>query len=218
MEDKRKSGMKRAGIIVLIAVMLVILIALLFAFRGKRSSTAPEESPKPVIEEAGSVAPAASIEPEASSTPETDEKTERDPEPVETDSNDSSESEQESKQEESPAEEGHEHLWRPIYTTVHHEEKSHIETVTVRAAWDEEVYGSEAAVCCSCGFFTSDANAMLEHIREAHDGNAGYSMQPVLTEVIHHDAVTEPRVVVDSPAWDEEVISHYICSCGEVRK
>ena len=90
-----------------------------------------------------------------------------------------------------------------------------METVTVQPAWDEEVMGESMAVCSSCGFAASDTGAIYDHIWDTHDGNAGYSVVPIVVDTIHHDAVTEQQVVVDSPAWDEEVISAYVCSCGE---
>ena len=111
--------------------------------------------------------------------------------------------------------EEHVHNWQAVYTTIKHEEKGHMETVTVTPAWDEEEY-AEVTVCSVCGYVGADVPF---HVMDAHDGNGGYYSEPRPTgNVIHHEAVTEERWIVDSPAYEEQVIDHYYCTCGETKK
>lgn len=106
----------------------------------------------------------------------------------------------------------HQHSWQPVYKTVHHDEKGHYETVVVQAAWDEQEYELRT-VCNACGYMGSD---VPEHIMFDHDGAGSYGSIPVATgNTIHHEAVTEQQWVVDAPAYDEQVIDGYKCSCGQ---
>lgn len=106
----------------------------------------------------------------------------------------------------------HQHNWQPVYKTVHHDEKGHYETVVVQAAWDEPEYELRT-VCNACGYMGSD---VPDHIWIAHDGAGSYGSIPVATgNTIHHDEVTEQRWVVDTPAYDEQVVAGYKCSCGQ---
>lgn len=111
-------------------------------------------------------------------------------------------------------EDEHQHSWTPVYTTVHHEESGHYETVTIQAAYDEQEM-MWITICNVCGYNGSDVDL---HILSTHEGKGSYHSEQVPTgNVIHHDAVTEQRYIVDSPAYDEQVISHYVCSCGQTR-
>lgn len=106
----------------------------------------------------------------------------------------------------------HQHSWQPVYKTVHHDEKGHYETVVVQAAWDEEKL-RYTDVCNVCGYQGSN---VADHIWDAHDGSGSYHNEGFPTgEYIHHEAVTEQRWVVDTPAYDEQVIAGYKCSCGQ---
>lgn len=106
----------------------------------------------------------------------------------------------------------HQHNWQPVYKTAHHDEKGHYETVVVQAAWDEPEYELRT-VCNACGYMGSD---VPDHIWIAHDGAGSYGSIPVATgNTIHHEAVTEQRWIVDTPAYDEQVIAGYKCSCGQ---
>lgn len=106
---------------------------------------------------------------------------------------------------------GHQHNWQPVYKTVHHDEVGHYETVVVQAAWDEPVFESHA-ICSGCGAWI-DNN--LDHIFDCGEYGSGYSVHEVQTGTVHHDAVTEQRWIVDTPAYDEQVITGYKCSCGQ---
>lgn len=106
----------------------------------------------------------------------------------------------------------HQHSWQPVYKTVHHDEKGHYETVVVQAAWDEEIL-RYTDVCNVCGYQGSN---VADHIWDAHDGAGSYHNEGFPTgEYIHHDEVTEQRWVVDTPAYDEQVVAGYKCSCGQ---
>lgn len=106
----------------------------------------------------------------------------------------------------------HQHSWQPTYKTVHHDEKGHYETVVVQAAWDEpEMYYTN--VCNVCGYQGYDAD---DHILLVHNGAGSYHNEGFPTgNTIHHDEVTEQQWVVDTPAYDEQVIAGYKCSCGQ---
>lgn len=107
----------------------------------------------------------------------------------------------------------HQHSWQPVYKTVHHDEKGHYETVVVQAAWDEpEMRGTN--ICNVCGAY--GGNDIADHIDDVHGGAGSYHYEKVPTgNTIHHDEVTEQRWVVDTPAYDEQVIAGYKCSCGQ---
>lgn len=228
MENKQNNKNKKTMTIVLIAALILALALAVAACSMKGSTAEPEESPA-----AESAAPSAQVsgKPEATKAPESTAKpaaTEA-PEATAAPANTGSIGNTSSTgntgtantnpgsqaQDKDQAEE-HQHSWQPVYTTVHHEEKGHTETVTVQAAWDEQetVFLN---VCNACG--ATGGNDISDHIFIAHDGDASYHAEYVPTgNVIHHEAVTEQRWVVDSPAWDEQVISYYTCSCGQARQ
>ena len=109
----------------------------------------------------------------------------------------------------------HTHSWKAVYKTVHHDEVGHNETKTVTAAYDEPIY-EERNVCSECGYSNVDATDVVLHEIEAH-GGAAYSNQEVQVGTMHHDAVTETVYVVDTAAYDEQVVDHYECSCGATK-
>lgn len=106
----------------------------------------------------------------------------------------------------------HTHTW------VHHEATGHNETVTIQAAWDEEVplYGNvEHSICNQCGADITGFAA--EHIAEGIATgtcwayHSDWKYEQTSTQTIHHDAVTEQRWVQDTAAYDQ-------CSgCGVVK-
>ena len=122
----------------------------------------------------------------------------------------------------------HEHVWEPVYKTVHHDaeyetvhhdEEGHYEEqeVLVKEAWDEEVTERHHGYLCNgCGakIETSDDNnstrGIFIHIMVEHDGNASYGTwgEDVVVDTIHHDAVYETQEVwiVDKEAYDEQVL------------
>jgi hypothetical protein len=113
----------------------------------------------------------------------------------------------------------HTHSWKAVYKTVHHDEVGHNETKTVTAAYDEPIYETRY-VCEACGKSFSDDENFVVHIEFDHadDGTSGrYYVDDVQVGTKHHDAVTETVYVVDTAAYDEQVIDHYECSCGATK-
>lgn len=111
-----------------------------------------------------------------------------------------------------PAQPAHTHTW------VHVDATGHNETVTIQAAWDEEVpvyENVEHSICNQCG--TDITGFAAEHIA---DGimtgtcwayHSEWKYEQTGTQIVHHDAVTENRWVQDSPAYD-------VCSgCGTTK-
>ncbi len=106
----------------------------------------------------------------------------------------------------------HTHTW------THVDAVGHYETVTITAAWDEEVpiYEEKArSICNQCG---ADITACCDEHMEAGmlagtcwAWHIEYIQVQTGTQKIHHDAVTEQRWVQDTPAYD-------VCSgCGATR-
>lgn len=66
---------------------------------------------------------------------------------------------------------------------------------------------------------SNNQNAVTQtggHHTDDHDGNGSYGSIPVETgNTIHHDEVSERQWIIDTPAYDEQVIVGYRCSCGQ---
>lgn len=133
----------------------------------------------------------------------------------------------------------HVHNWVAVTSTVNHpaethqEDQGHYETVVDSEAWDEEVTDFDN-ICITC--YNRSGEVIRLHSQEevrAHidyhssigdsSGNYGWKRFPT-GEYIHHDAVTHQEwvsnmvTVVDKEAWDEEVITGYVCSeCGATK-
>lgn len=108
-----------------------------------------------------------------------------------------------------PAQPVHTHTW------VHVDATGHWETVTIQAAWDEEVpvyEDKELSICNVCGEdITGNTTAHTKAHALAGEGG-GYHSEWVRVQtgadIIHHDAVTEQRYIQDSPEY-------HVCSgCG----
>lgn len=124
----------------------------------------------------------------------------------------------------------HKHDYKPVYTVVHHKEEGHYEekTVCVKDAWDEEVTES-AYICNTCGkafgvktYGSSDnaLEALDDHQWDDEVGDYthnGYHVDKVVVDTIHHEAEyeTERKWIIDTAAFDEEVVDYYECECGE---
>ena len=81
-------------------------------------------------------------------------------------------------------------------------EQGHYETVVVKPAWDEEVIVIKQ-VCHNCGFVITSNEAWEEHTMQNPNCSSYGSKE--ITEIIHHEAVTEQKWVVDVPAHTEIV-------------
>lgn len=133
------------------------------------------------------------------------------------------------------SEPAHVHQWVEQTTLVHHDAVTHTEKVEVTPAWDEE---KVTYVCSGCGQSFDSKEACQQHIDDAKaaagsgsssssssSSSGSSSTSPCASasvqekkDIIHHDAVYEDKVVVDTPAWDETVITGYVCSgCGATK-
>ena len=106
----------------------------------------------------------------------------------------------------------HQHTWQHVEATGHYE------TVTVQAAWDEEVptYDNVAHdICNVCGAdVTENPAAHAKQHALAYEGGGHHTewrYEQTGTQTVHHDAVTEQHWVQDTPAYD-------VCTgCGATR-
>ena len=107
----------------------------------------------------------------------------------------------------------HTHSWVEQTTTVTHDATGHYETVVVKDAWDEEII--ERRAVCGCGAVFIDDYAWEKHFID-DECIYGYSVRPVVVDIIHHEAETKEVWIEDSPARTETVgTGSYICStCG----
>ena len=138
-----------------------------------------------------------------------------------------------------PAEEAgespHIHDWVEQTETVHHEETGHYEevitgtrTVVDEEAYDEPVYQTKC-VCSACGYEADSVDEISGHLESHYDPELGYidasySVQEIVTDIIHHEEVSheepvyEEKWIVDSEAWDETVVTGCRCrTCGAVK-
>ena len=106
------------------------------------------------------------------------------------------------------------------YKFIHHEAEGHFEETVITPAWDETVEKEKTVqhVFCnerSCHMdFTAagmSSSQIWDHL-EAHalkgeaSGHHTEDIRIIVTETIHHDAVTERVWVTDKDAWDEKVL------------
>lgn len=131
----------------------------------------------------------------------------------------------------------HTHNWKPVYTTVHHEAVTHDEDrwVVDKAAWDEAVKKC-VYICNNCrvgncerckhlgitNFEYDSKSALHEHQGTCLDEDGSCAFSSTVERIdryIHHDEEGhyETVTIVDKEAWDERVIDHYECDCGETK-
>ena len=116
----------------------------------------------------------------------------------------------------------HEHVYNiPVTKKVHHDAVTKTETVTVvdQAAYDEPIYESHQ-VCKVCNKdFGKGENATVEAINHSVETGHSYHSTSVKVGTKHHDAIThqETKTIVVTPAYDEEKITGYRCSCGKTK-
>lgn len=136
----------------------------------------------------------------------------------------------------------HTHNWKPVWTTVHHEAVTHEEDrwVVDKAAWVEEqkycVY-----VCLQCKYHEckrcaelgitqyeySSVDELNEHqgsclddcVDNGKEGGCSNSTSIEKINYIHHDEEGhyETVTITDKEDWNEQVIDHYECDCGETK-
>ena len=114
----------------------------------------------------------------------------------------------------------HEHVYRiPVTQKVHHDAVTKTFTVVDQAAYDEPIYESHQ-VCKVCGKdFGKGENATVEAINHSVETGHSYHSTSVKVGTKHHDAIThqETKTIVVTPAYDEEKITGYRCSCGKTK-
>lgn len=116
----------------------------------------------------------------------------------------------------------HEHVYRiPVTQKVHHDAVTKTETFAVvdQAAYDEPIYESHQ-VCKVCGKdFGKGENATVEAINHSVETGHSYHSTSIKVGTKHHDAIThqETKTIVVTPAYDEEKVTGYRCSCGKTK-
>ncbi len=116
----------------------------------------------------------------------------------------------------------HEHVYNiPVTQKVHHDAVTKTETVTVvdQAAYDEPIYESHQ-ICKVCGKdFGKGENATVEAINHSVETGHSYHSTSIKVGTKHHDAIThqETKTIVMTPAYDEEKVTGYRCSCGKTK-
>lgn len=116
----------------------------------------------------------------------------------------------------------HEHVYNiPVTQKVHHDAVTKTETVTVvdQAAYDEPIYESHQ-VCKVCNKdFGKGENATVEAINHSVETGHSYHSTSVKVGTKHHTAIThqETKTIVVTPAYDEEKVTGYRCSCGKTK-
>lgn len=114
----------------------------------------------------------------------------------------------------------HIHNWSPVYRTVHHDAVTHTED---QGHYEDQGYNKRVLVCKTCGaeFDTlEELGAHQDASQEIYPDNpdmwhGGDINKPVhITNIVW---VSNIVTVTDSPAWDEQVLDHYECSCGATK-
>lgn len=114
----------------------------------------------------------------------------------------------------------HTHVWVEVTEIVHHEAVTEeIKVVDQPATEGHYEGGSYPVVVCRCGAEFTTAEAYYAHAEELGQGHGGFTESwrndQVWVEGTPEVSHYETRVVRD--AWDEEVITGYVCaSCGAV--
>ena len=103
----------------------------------------------------------------------------------------------------------HVHSWVEQTQVVHHDAVTQQVWVEDSAAWDEPVYESHN-FCNGCG---ADITGNIDHIYECGPGS--YYAERVQTGTVHHEATGHYEDQVVQAAYDETVVTGYVCSgCG----
>lgn len=114
----------------------------------------------------------------------------------------------------------HTHNWTPVYRTVHHDAVTHTED---QGHYEDRGYNSTVEVCKTCGAeFTTNID-LCQHQRVSRETNPDDDSKwhvGAITRsswVSNNVWVSNIVTVTDSPAWDEQVLDHYECSCGATK-
>ncbi len=116
----------------------------------------------------------------------------------------------------------HVHCFVPVTRRVIVAEQGHWVT-DVTEEWDEYIYEWHE-YCSICELDLTEnyggANteeAFLHRLSHGSDMNYYAKESDQLKEIIHHDKEVTEYYVVDREAHEEELIDHYVCSCGEIK-
>ena len=132
----------------------------------------------------------------------------------------------------------HTHNWKPVYgSPIHHKAVTHDEDrwVVDKPAWDEAVKKC-VYICNNCkigncercknlgitNFEYDSKSALHEHQGTCLDEDGSCAFSSTVERIdyyIHHDEEGhyETVTITDKEAWDEQVIDHYECDCGETK-
>lgn len=132
----------------------------------------------------------------------------------------------------------HTHNWKPVYgSPIHHEAVTHDEDrwVVDKPAWKEAVYKNiyicrhcrdgRCDRCKSLGITQyeyeniADFNAHQDACLDENGSCFSFLTYEKIDHYIYHDEEghNETITIVDKEAWDEQVIDHYECDCGETK-
>ena len=114
----------------------------------------------------------------------------------------------------------HQHNWKAVYRTVHHDAITHTED---QGHYEDRGYSETICKCSTCGAQFKTNSELLAHQRVSretypdddskwHVGSSTYT-----THISNNVWVSNIVTVTDSPAWDEQVLDHYECSCGATK-
>ncbi len=114
----------------------------------------------------------------------------------------------------------HQHNWKAVYRTVHHNAVTHTED---QGHYEDRGTTKTVLKCSYCGAqFNSNAelSAHQRVSRETYRDNPDMWHGGFSTINVHETNnvwVSNIVTVTDSPAWDEQVLDHYECSCGATK-
>ena len=114
----------------------------------------------------------------------------------------------------------HTHNWTPVYRTVHHDAVTHTED---QGHYEDQGYSRTVISCKTCGATFTSMSELEAHknvSRETYpDDDSKWHVGSITkTEWVSNNVwVSNIVTVTDSPAWDEQVLDHYECSCGATK-
>lgn len=117
--------------------------------------------------------------------------------------------------------EPHIHVWSPVTEIIHHDAVTEqVKVVDQQATEGHFEGGTYDVMVCRCGAeFTSGAE-WETHSMESGEGHGGWtaSVRSDQVWVEGTPEVSHMETVIIQDAWDEEVVSGYVCSsCGAVK-
>lgn len=114
----------------------------------------------------------------------------------------------------------HQHNWKAVYRTVHHNAVTHTED---QGHYEDRGYSVSRYKCSTCGQKFDSLEELKAHSdvsRETYRDNPDmwHGGSSTINEWVSNNVwVSNIVTVTDSPAWDEQVLDHYECSCGATK-